>query len=159
VWRWFDESMLDCCESHDVIKLKGLTLSKVSCLARCNGATVSTKYATDISEDEFRRDVTLVCSETDEVNRKIMIVSYARPVLNQTGSGHFSPIGGFNQAADMVLIMDVARFKYPPHWVPLSLLYLAMREVDSESGRSRGYTLISKSESSVWSSCERSCDS
>ena len=23
----------------------------------------------------------------------------------------------------MVLVLDVARFKYPPHWVPLPLLY------------------------------------
>ncbi len=23
VWRWFDESMLDCCESHEVMRLKG----------------------------------------------------------------------------------------------------------------------------------------
>jgi hypothetical protein len=27
----------------------------------------------------------------------------------------------------MVLILDVARFKYPPHWVPLEVLYEAMQ--------------------------------
>ena len=24
-----------------------------------------------------------------------MLINYSRPVLNQTGDGHFSPIGGF----------------------------------------------------------------
>jgi hypothetical protein len=31
--------------------------------------------------------------------------------LGQTGTGHFSPIGGFHESKDLVLIMDVARFK------------------------------------------------
>lgn len=39
----------------------------------------------------------------------------------------------------MVLILDVARFKYPPHWVPLSLLWEAMDTVDEATGRHRGY--------------------
>ena len=44
VWRWFDESMLDCCEPLDIIRLKGITLPKLSCLARCNGAKSTLKY-------------------------------------------------------------------------------------------------------------------
>ena len=59
--------------------------------------------------------------------RVVMILSYSRKVLNQTGSGHFSPAGAYDPTSDMVLIMDVARFKYPPHWVPLSLLYSSMQ--------------------------------
>ena len=35
-----------------------------------------------------------------------------------------------------------ARFKYPPHWVPLELLFKAMDEVDVVSGRKRGYILM-----------------
>jgi glutathione gamma-glutamylcysteinyltransferase len=32
----------------------------------------------------------------------------------------------------------VARFKYPPHWVPVSMLFRAMREIDPTTGKSRG---------------------
>lgn len=39
----------------------------------------------------------------------------------------------------MALILDVARFKYPPHWVPLSLLWEAMDSVDATTDRPRGY--------------------
>ncbi|RLM93537.1 glutathione gamma-glutamylcysteinyltransferase 1-like [Panicum miliaceum] len=39
-WRWFDESMLDCCEPLDKVKAEGITFGKVACLARCSGAEV-----------------------------------------------------------------------------------------------------------------------
>jgi hypothetical protein len=51
-------------------------------------------------------------------------------------------VGGYHEARDLVLIMDVARFKYPPHWVPLSLLYTAMLDVDQDSGTSRGWMTL-----------------
>lgn len=42
----------------------------------------------------------------------------------------------------MVLILDTARFKYPPHWVPLTQLYLAMAAVDSATGKARGFIRV-----------------
>ena len=60
----------------------------------------------------------------------------------QTGTGHFSPIGGYHAQKDMVLILDVARFKYPPHWVPLTLLWDAMDTIDKATGLHRGYALL-----------------
>ena len=66
-----------------------------------------------------------------------MIVSYSRRTFLQTGDGHFSPIGGYHAGRDLVLILDVARFKYPPHWVPLSMLYEAMSHVGHTSSCSK----------------------
>ncbi len=40
-----------------------------------------------------------------------VVVSYSRRAFSQTGDGHFSPVGGYNQARDLVLILDTARFK------------------------------------------------
>ena len=57
----------------------------------------------------------------------------------QTGTGHFSPIGGYHAGRDMALILDVARFKYPPHWVPLSNLWEGMNIIDDTTGQHRGY--------------------
>ena len=94
--------------------------------------------------------------EDDKISipsREIMIVSYNRQVLNQTGSGHFSPVGGYCAEKDLVLILDVARFKLPPHWVPLSLLFKAMRDLDPSSGKPRGALILSRSLEMV-----RSCD-
>lgn len=77
-----------------------------------------------------------------------MIVSYSRRSLHQSGDGHFSPIGGYHPERDLVLIMDVARFKYPPHWVPLVDLYAALQPIDKATGKSRGYLLLKVSEES-----------
>lgn len=60
----------------------------------------------------------------------------------QTGTGHFSPIGGYHAGRDMALILDVARFKYPPHWVPIPLLWEAMNTFDEATGLPRGYVII-----------------
>jgi glutathione gamma-glutamylcysteinyltransferase len=35
-------------------------------------------------------------------------------------------VRGYDEETDSILIMDVARFKYPPHWVPLTDLTDAM---------------------------------
>lgn len=172
VWRWFDESMLDCCDPLEVVKLQGITIEKLACLATCNGAKVAVKYGDAIGVEEFREDVKRVCSQCPEhfrhspaspaTNRVadnipccpedeminnpykaiVMIAAYSRSVLKQSGSGHFSPIGGYHADRDMVLIMDVARFKYPPHWVPLQALYEAMQPIDPDTSRPRGYMML-----------------
>ena len=46
--------------------------------------------------------------------------------------------------SDLVLILDVARFKYPPHWVKLRSLYEAMLSKDEETQKSRGYLLVAR---------------
>ncbi|XP_021763267.1 glutathione gamma-glutamylcysteinyltransferase 1-like isoform X2 [Chenopodium quinoa] len=141
-WRWFDDSMLDCCEPVEKIKANGITFSKVACLAHCNGAEVEAFHTNDSAIDNFR---SYVISSSSSGNFH-MIVSYNRTILKQTGSGHFSPIGGYHAGKDMVLILDVARFKYPPHWVPLTLLWDAMNTVDEATGFYRGFMLLSRPE-------------
>jgi len=42
-----------------------------------------------------------------------------------------------------VLILDVARFKYPPHWVSLEALFEAMQPHDPSTAAPRGYLLLS----------------
>ncbi|KAI3448796.1 hypothetical protein Pfo_005461 [Paulownia fortunei] len=139
-WRWFDETMLDCCEPLEKVRVKGISFGKVICLAHCAGANVEAFRTDQSSIDEFRKYV-MVCSTSDDCH---VISSYTRKAFKQTGTGHFSPIGGYHAESDMVLILDVARFKYPPHWVPLSLLWEAMDTVDEATGLRRGFMLVSR---------------
>lgn len=139
-WRWFDESMLDCCEPLEKVKAKGISFGKVVCLAHCAGAEVQAFRTSQSTLDDFRRHV-ITCSTSEDCH---VISSYHRGTFRQTGTGHFSPIGGYHAEKDMALILDVARFKYPPHWVPLSLLWEAMDTVDDASGHRRGFMLISR---------------
>ena len=150
--------MLSCCEPLETIRIKGITIAKLNCLARCNGANSNLHYASNISLQQFRCDVQNTTSNKDDLN--IMICSYHRPTLNQTGNGHFSPIGAYDPVTDSVLIMDVARFKYPPHWISLSILYQSMREIDSETGKSRGYLILTAKSDFTYlaGGCDNNCE-
>ncbi|CAA7050297.1 unnamed protein product [Microthlaspi erraticum] len=139
-WRWFDESMLECCEPLQIVKDKGISFGKVVCLAHSSGAKVEAFRTNQSTIDAFRKNV-MKCSTSDNCH---MISTYHREVFKQTGTGHFSPIGGYNAERDMALILDVARFKYPPHWVPLKLLWDAMDSIDQSTGKRRGFMLISR---------------
>ncbi|KAL1552949.1 Glutathione gamma-glutamylcysteinyltransferase 1 [Salvia divinorum] len=139
-WRWFDETMLDCCEPLDKVKAKGISFGKVICLGHCAGAKVESFRTNQSSIDEFRNHV-VACSTSEDCH---IIASYTRRAFKQTGAGHFSPIGGYHAEMDMVLILDVARFKYPPHWVPLSLLWEAMDSTDEATKLKRGFMLVSR---------------
>ena len=136
-WRWFAEDLLDCCVPLPEVRERGLDLDELACLARCNGAEVELRRA-DSADLEALRAAIAVAARGETV----VIASYDRAALGQTGSGHFSPVGGYHQGRDLVLVLDVARFKYPPHWVSAERLWQAMQPVDPATGRSRGWLVL-----------------
>ncbi|GIL86497.1 hypothetical protein Vretimale_11591 [Volvox reticuliferus] len=138
-WRWFSETMLDCCKSMEDVKQDGITLIQAACLARCNGADVSVHRYGTFDGVTYRQFLREVCASED----RHMVVAYSRKKFMQSGDGHFSPIGGYNPVRDMVLILDVARFKYSPHWVRVDELIEAMGLLDPAIGRPRGFLLMS----------------
>lgn len=89
-----------------------------------------------LTEADFRA---AVIHASQQSQGEFMVLSYSRKGLGQTGDGHFSPLGGYNSKKDMLLVLDVARFKYPPHWVPLPVMWRAMKFSDAETGQPRGF--------------------
>ena len=130
----YHESMLDCCASLEVVKQKGITFKEFTCLARCSGLDVQMFQLTGHVTQQYFRELVRSLTTTDD---RMIVMSYSRKTLKQTGDGHFAPIGGYHPQQDLILVMDVARFKYPPHWVSLSTLWEAMNTSDSETGRVR----------------------
>ena len=51
-------------------------------------------------------------------------------------------IAAYHAPSDSALVLDVARFKYPPYFVSLPLLYESMRAADAATGRPRGYLKV-----------------
>lgn len=137
-WRIFHEQMLDCCIPLEKVQKEGITMSQAACLAKCNGAEAQEFPFGSVSEEDFRDMVKESCS----TSVYHIIVSYSRQHFLQTGDGHFSPIGGYSPTHDAVLILDTARFKYPPHWVPLPMLYQAMEYVDPTTQSPRGFLKV-----------------
>jgi glutathione gamma-glutamylcysteinyltransferase len=43
-----------------------------------------------------------------------------------------------------VLVLDTARFKYPPFWVELEKLYDSINSIDNETGKMRGLVVLGK---------------
>jgi glutathione gamma-glutamylcysteinyltransferase len=157
-WRWFTEDLLDCCRPLEVVKKVGITLEEFQCLAQCNGAVCKVTRPKDDDADYelFRKAVYCACTggkefgvedrenDVDQENPSTFIgISYDRKTLKQTGSGHFSPIAAYDEETDSVLVLDTARFKYPPYWVPLKLAFQSMVPIDADTGKSRGYFLLS----------------
>jgi len=138
-WRWFSEELLDCCKSLEEVRRSGITLDEAVCLARCSNADVTMQRAADVNVATFRSDLLAASTASDG---PVLIANYSRSAVGQTGGGHFSPLGGFDAATDQALVLDTARFKYPPHWMPVELLFAAMEERDGDTGETRGWMLL-----------------
>lgn len=166
-WRWYEESMLNCCVNLDQVRETGITLHTFNCLAICQGLSTKLQYVDDhngMNKEEavhrFRLAVQEACVEVDNEDDtnvtgidRVLVASYSRKVLGQTGSGHFSPIAAYDSKTDSVLILDTARFKYGAHWVKLPLLYDAMLPVDPDTNRSRGYVTLINPQASLGGHC------
>lgn len=138
-WRWFSEELLDCCVPLADVRERGVDMDELACLASCNGANVEVRRADRATLANWSEALS-----TAARGDAVVLAAYDRSALGQTGSGHFSPIGGYHAARDMALILDVARFKYPPHWVPAERLWKAMHATDPSTGQSRGWIVIRK---------------
>jgi glutathione gamma-glutamylcysteinyltransferase len=101
--------MLDCCAPLSIVQTRGITFTEFACLARCNGLVVSSKryQAFKKYHAEFIQDIKSVCASDDHH----VVIAFDRVSLNQTGTGHYSPIGAYHPGKNLVLVLDVARFK------------------------------------------------
>lgn len=151
-WRWFAEDLLDCCVPLEEVRRRGLDMDELACLARCNGADVELQRADASGLEQLRGLLT-------QPSAAVVIAAYDRQRLGQTGSGHYSPLGGYHAGRDLALILDVARFKYPPHWVPLGTLWHAMQSLDESTTKARGYLVLRSRANGVALGFTLACDS
>jgi hypothetical protein len=66
-----------------------------------------------------------------------------RRALGQQIGGHISPLAAYDAKADRFLILDVARYKYPPVWVKTADIFAAMNTLDAANdNKTRGFVLV-----------------
>ena len=143
-WRWWTDDMFptSCSGSLERLREDGVDMDQFNRLALANGADVTMQRTTDPGEslNAFRQALI----EAAEMKKEsFLVVSFCRARLGQTGTGHFSPIAGYHAGSDSALVLDVARFKYPPYWVPVRDLWHACNTIDESTGRSRGWFTLS----------------
>jgi hypothetical protein len=125
--------------SKEKVATGGLTLDQLRQFLEVWSANPTIHYGSALSLPQFRN---LITSTLSNPNQRI-IVNFDRKGLGQIGHGHFSPIGAYDSKSDSVLILDVAKYKYPPVWTKTSDLFAAIQGIDSTSGKSRGLVRIS----------------
>ncbi len=116
----------------------GMTLAQLGNLLQAHPALVHLTYASDISVADMRTKLAKNLATTGDY----VVINYNRGALGQESLGHISPLGAYHAASDRFLLLDVARYKYPPHWVKAEALHAAMNTSDLISGKSRGFLTV-----------------
>jgi hypothetical protein len=120
------------------VTFSGMPLADLAGLLAAHGRHAVPRFAEVESVDAFRAALAANLAAAGDW----LVVNYDRRVLGEAGGGHISPVSAWDRERDMVLLLDTASYKYPPHWVPVDRLFAAMDTPDSESGRSRGWVEV-----------------
>ena len=116
----------------------GLTLDQLAALLLANHAEPRALHAADATVDAFRTDA----SQALRSPEAYVLVDFLRSGLGQDTGAHWSPLAAYDAKADRFLVLDVARFRYPPYWATTADLWTAMSTNDPDSGKTRGYVIV-----------------
>jgi glutathione-S-conjugate glycine hydrolase len=126
---------------REVLARQGMTLDQLGGLLLLHPLTIEVHHAADGSLDAFRT----AARDHLAARNHFVVVNYLRKALRQQTGGHISPLAAYDAKEDRFLILDVARYKYPPVWVKASDLFDAMNTTDAANGnKTRGYVLVAK---------------
>ena len=116
----------DAIRPRDLVAHRGMTLDQLGQILALHPVAVEVRHAAPGGADDFRK------SAADYLSREnhFVLVNYYRKALEQEWGGHISPLAAYDEKADRFLILDVARYKYPPVWVTTSDLF----ELDEHAG-------------------------
>ena len=125
----------------ELIKKQGITVDQLAGLIGTFPVTVKLTHAADSSVDTFRTEARTALATPGH----FVIINYLRKAIGQEKGGHISPLAAFDVETDRFLILDVARYKYPPVWVKTADLFGAMNTTDKDNdNKTRGYIVIAK---------------
>lgn len=119
---------------------QGATLDELGNMLKAWNLTVEIHHGADSNLKDFRSQARRALGS----GKQFVIINFHRDPLNQKGGAHFSPLAAYDEKSDRFLMLDVARFRYPPFWITAESLFQAMNTTDSVSQKTRGYLLISK---------------
>jgi len=117
----------------------GITLDQWGSTVKCWGGNVTVVHAANINPSQFTSLARAAMSKGSQV-----VINFHRQGLAELGGGHFSPLAAYAPEADKFLIMDVARYKYPPVWATSKDIYTAMNTIDNSSNLTRGFAILSE---------------
>lgn len=119
----------------------GLSLAELGDMLKAFDLAISEYHADTLSVDKFRQLAVAALKSTD----RYVVVNFSRERVTQEGGGHFSPLAAYDAKSDRFLVLDTARYKYPPFWVKAQDLWGAMDTVDAAAKAKRGFLIIGRS--------------
>jgi hypothetical protein len=127
--------------SRERVSRTGMTLEQFSRWFTARALRTRVHFADQGTVEDLRAALRAV---TEAGGHQFLAVNYFRPSLGQAGGGHISPLAAMHEQSDQALLLDVARYRHPPVWVPIAMLFDAMKGTDPDSGRSRGFLTVSR---------------
>jgi hypothetical protein len=113
----------------------GLNMEQVASLLECHlhlaksvDWKVTIQYVDETHQTVGKMKFDLKNALADPNSR--ILVNYDRSAIGQNGGGHWSPVGSYSEKEDTFLLLDVAKYKYPPVWVPSDRLFDGMSTQD-----------------------------
>jgi hypothetical protein len=143
-WRYFTEDNVFAASQKSVtgeqVAKGGMIVDQVRALLEANGGEVTATLASTSSLEAFRKSV----SENLARSGDYVLVDFLRAELGQDTGAHWSPLAAYHAGSDRFLVLDVARFRYPPYWAKAEDLFKAMNTTDPDSQLSRGWVEVKK---------------
>jgi Phytochelatin synthase len=124
---------------REVLARQGMTLDQIGGILLTQPVKVEIHHAAESSVDEFRKVARSYLGEPGH----FVLINYLRRAIGQEDGGHISPLGAYDGKTDRFLILDVARYRYPPVWVTTTDIFDAMNTRDSDNeNKTRGFVLV-----------------
>jgi Phytochelatin synthase len=124
---------------RETLAHQGMTLDQLGGILATQPVKAEVHHAADSSVEDFRK---LASSYLREPSH-FVIVNYLRKALGEQTGGHISPLAAYDAKADRFLVLDVARYKYPPVWVKTADMFAAMNTPDAvNDNKTRGFVLV-----------------
>lgn len=136
--NYFSPQVSKVIEAQTVLQ-QGMTREEMTRTLNANGAQARSIAGDTLTDDSLRELLQRALGDDGQ----FVLANYLRAVFHQVGGGHWSALAAYDAESDHVLILDVAKYKYPPVWVSLHSLREAIATLDSTSGQSRGLVLVS----------------
>lgn len=124
----------------------GMTLDQLAAFLQTQPVQARAFHAGELTLDQFREQAVKNLADPSD----FIIVNWLRSAVGQEPrglvegqvAGHFSPLAAYHRGTDRFLVLDVARYKYPPAWIEARKLFDAMNTQDVDSGTTRGFVVV-----------------
>jgi hypothetical protein len=111
-----------------------------SFLGTFDGVNVKAIRALDTDKKTFFKEI----KEALSSKNTYIILYYDRAKVNEEGSWHISPVGGYSANSESFLRMDVARVKYENAWIPADELWKSVNCGTPVIGYDGGIMIVSE---------------